>query len=80
MVTNAEKEEVETTRDRAEGLVRSAIAGHPQGAVRRIILYVILGVALVAEFMLGGVPAVAGALCGAGVATLILLAMTDQLA
>jgi hypothetical protein len=58
--------------DQAEAFARNAIAGHPQGAVRRIVLWVVMfgsmgGGILHAEFLL--IAIVAG----------ILLAMTDDL-
>jgi hypothetical protein len=46
VVTNAESEETPTKQEKAEGFARNAIAGHPQGAVRRIILYCALFVFL----------------------------------
>lgn len=40
MVTNAEDPEAPPTRtDRAEAVARNAIAGHPRGSIRRIVLY-----------------------------------------
>lgn len=69
MVTNAEQPEAEPTRaERAEASVRMAVAGHPQGAVRRIILYV-------ATFAL-----IASPFPYTAVVPLGLLAMTDMLA
>ena len=54
--------------------LREIVAGHPQGAIRRIILYVIVAVALLAD---GTVGILAG---GIGLVALLLLAMSDQLA
>lgn len=68
MVTNAEEPEVETTADKAEGLARIVIAGHSQGAVRRIVLYAVLALAIAVD-----VDAVA-------LGALVLLVGTDQIA
>lgn len=57
-----------TVSERAEPVLRSAIAGHPQGAVRRIVLYVVAGALVVSP-----VPVLA-------IVPLLLLALTDQLA
>lgn len=57
-----------TVAEQAEPFLRNAIAGHPQGAVRRIVLYVAAGVLMVSPLpLLAIVP-------------LLLLALTDQLA
>jgi hypothetical protein len=71
MVTLAEEDEVQPSS--VERHVRFAIAGHERGAVRRIILYVIVLVLVIA-----GVWWSYAAI--AAVAALMLLAMTDQLA
>lgn len=58
---------------RLTALARAArllIAGHEFGAVRRIVLYVIAGVSLLA----------AGPIAVLGLTALLLLALTDQLA
>lgn len=54
--------------EQAEPFLREAISGHPQGAVRRILLYV-----AVFALVVSPVPALA-------VVPLTLLALTDQLA
>lgn len=47
MVTNPEHEpDPPTTEERAERALRVAVAGHPQGAIRRIILWCILFAAI----------------------------------
>ena len=67
MVTLAE--EPENNEPKAvERTVRSAIAGHPQGAVRRIVLYLIAF-----GLVISPLPVIA-------VIPLTLLAVTDQLA
>jgi hypothetical protein len=71
--------EAEVRRDKLEAAARMVIAGHPQGAVRRIILYVVLVSCIGLLYALGGVPAAAGALVGSLIAAL-LLALTDNLA
>lgn len=79
MVTNAEDtlDEVESQAERAEGLVRYAISGHQRGAVRRILLYVVVAIALmVASESLAAAPFAAVA----GIGALLLLAVTDQYA
>lgn len=78
MVTNAEVEELETREEWAESLARTVIAGHPQGAVRRITLYVILAALTVLGI---GIDGVVGLGLGAlALVVLMLLAMTDSLA
>lgn len=43
MVTKPERgPEPDTIADEAERALRNAIAGHPQGAIRRIVLYAIM--------------------------------------
>jgi hypothetical protein len=79
MVTLAEEPEVETTKDKAEGAVRSAIAGHPQGAVRRILLYVAVVIAFLALVLFPTSDLVAAMASVVGVASVLLLAVTDQL-
>lgn len=69
MVTIAEEPAPEVTREeRAAEAARVAIAGHPQGAVRRIILYTLTFGLIVCPF-----PPLA-------IVPLALLAMTDVLA
>ena len=68
------KEDEPTPAVRVESGIREVIAGHPQGAVRRIILYAVLGLDLVVT---GALPLVG---LGAGVVLIVLLAATDQLA
>lgn len=72
MVTNAETAEGPPTKEeKAEGIARSVIAGHPQGAVRRIILYVIVGASMVV-----GIEWQAAVV---GIIALMLLLATDSL-
>lgn len=61
-------EDEPTVQEKAEPIVRSLIAGHPEGAVRRIVLYVVAG-----ALVLSPLP-------GLAIIPLLLLAMTDQLA
>lgn len=69
MVTNAMPEDPGLSReDQAEMFARSVVSGHPQGAVRRIVLYMLALVLIVSP-----IPQ-------AAVVPLGLLAMTDQLA
>lgn len=73
MVTKPEREpDPDTIADEAERALRNAIAGHPQGAVRRIVLYIgmfaAMGTAYYVPQML-----VAAIVCG------ILLLATDNL-
>ena len=69
MVTNPEAEEAPPTREeRIEEAARVLIAGHPRGAVRRIILYLLAFALIVSP------------LPGLAVAPLALLALTDALA
>lgn len=74
MVTNPEAQPDEPTkadliREQAEASVRLVVAGSEAGAVRRIILYVVVALALV-----GAPPIVAGL----GLIALLLLGLTDQ--
>jgi len=73
MVTNDTGKNEEDEARQVPSFVRTAVAGHPQGAMRRIILYTVVFVAL------GVSPAglVGGAVIG--IAALTLLALTDQL-
>jgi hypothetical protein len=68
MVTNAEEPEpAYTSSDKVEEALRVAIAGHPRGSVRRIILYAAAFALMATPFPLAaGVP-------------LALLLATDQL-
>lgn len=66
MGTNAEREAPEP--DAREQTIRSVIAGHPQGAVRRIVLYVLAFALIVSPWPM------------AAVVPLALLALTDVLA
>lgn len=72
MGTREDAPETETRADEFIGAFRVAIGGHERAAVRRIILYVILGVLLGVAFVLplAVIPASA---------VLLLLATTDQL-
>lgn len=75
MVTTPEPEKPEPTREeRLEGVGRNLIAGHPRGAVRRIVLYAIVYAAIGA---LGGTMWFFSVI---GMVALTLLALTDQLA
>lgn len=73
MVKNAEVDPGLTREDQAEMFARTVIAGHPQGAMRRIILYFVAFVSLTIGFV---VPAALAVTAGA----LTLLVATDQLA
>ena len=69
-----EENEEEARALTAQRIVRSAVAGHPMGSVRRILLYIIVAVALFADGLGGTIVG------GAGLIALLLLAMSDQLA
>jgi hypothetical protein len=75
MVTNAEDTliEVDSPAERVEHGIRYLIAGHPDGAVRRIILYGIVAVAV-------GVGSVSGIYSAIAIGALLLLALTDNYA
>lgn len=79
MVRNPDEEEVEETRlEHAKFAARLAIAGHEQGAVRRIVMYTALGIIVLGLAASAGVPGmIAG---GFALMLLMLLAMSDQLA
>ena len=63
-----EKSVQEVVAERAEPTFRMVVAGHPQGAVRRILLYILAAALVVAPVpALGSVP-------------IVMLATTDQLA
>lgn len=70
------KDEEPTQADKVESVAREIIAGHPQGSVRRIALYVVafIAFALAAYTPLGTLAFIVGA------AAVILLSSTDQLA
>jgi hypothetical protein len=77
LVTNPDAEPVEPTApERAEAGLRYVIAGHPAGAIRRILLYLVAAVAL---FMLGASTPLGIIGGGLGLIALLLLAMSDQL-
>lgn len=78
IVTNAELEPEDPTRtERAIEAARVLIAGHPQGAIRRIMLYaIVIPAVLVAST--GGTVGLAAAIVANACVTL--LALTDQLA
>lgn len=74
MVTNPEAKPDEPTkadliREQAEANVRLVVAGNEAGAIRRILLYVVVALALV-----GAPPIIAGL----GLIALLLLGLTDQ--
>jgi hypothetical protein len=77
MVTNAEDtlNDEDSTQVRVEHGIRYAIAGHQQGAVRRILLYIVVAIALVFA-----AEALAPIISVAGIGALLLLAVTDQYA
>ena len=77
MGTNADLDEVETTRTKAEHTVRSAIAGHPQGGVRRIVLYLIAYAAVLVAYAAPDLLAFIGLTWA--LLAFTLLATTDQL-
>jgi hypothetical protein len=69
MVTNAEPEEEEQEPEtRVEEAVRAVVAGHPQGAVRRILLYLLVILLVISPFPLLALLPV------------VLLGLTDSLA
>lgn len=72
-----EPQEVETVKDRYVRFGREIIAGEERGAVRRIILYVLVAVALIA---LAGDGLFGLFFGGLGIIALLLLGMTDNLA
>ena len=83
MVTKAEldpKIEGGLLPDKAERAMRSAIAGHPQGAIRRIVLYVTTCIAILVAVLVQAPIAVSVAALSVAFAALLLLAVTDQLA
>jgi hypothetical protein len=75
VVTNAEDtlNDEDSKQVRVEHGIRYLIAGHPDGAVRRIILYGIVAVAV-------GAGSVSGIYAAIAIAALLLLALTDQYA
>ena len=78
MVSNPEQDEQETKADEVEAAARVIIAGHPQGAVRRIVLYIVLALCVFIGIVADGpVGLVSG---GFALVALLLLSMTDQLA
>lgn len=77
MVTIAEQEE--EAPPEAETLIRNIIAGHPQGSVRRIALYVTVALSLVLAATAAPM-AISAAALAVGLTALLLLATTDQLA
>lgn len=70
--TPLDPEQPPTVRERGGRALRLAIAGHPQGAVRRIVLWLVLGLAI----PLTQVSVVA---MYVAMVTGLLLALTDQL-
>ena len=66
-----------TAAVRVESGLREVIAGHPQGAVRRIVLYDVLGVALIVTL---AIPPITGLAVIVAVIAWAMLATTDQLA
>lgn len=68
----------QTVAERAVPVLRNVIAGHPQGAVRRIVLYVIGAASIVASASVGG--GLGLILAVVAVIAVLLLALTDQLA
>lgn len=80
MVTNAEKKDTEETGAKVEHVVRSVIAGHPDGAIRRIVLYSLLLVGIVLIYLLGNGGGLTGAALLGTLFIAYLLGSTDQLA
>jgi len=78
MVSNPEKTTEEKDHAEAEEFIRSVVAGHPQGAVRRIILYIVLGLCIVIGLVTDGIFGLLSG--GFAIVALLLLAMSDQLA
>lgn len=63
--------------DQAEAFARTVLAGHPQGSVRRIVLYLVEVVALLTAVSFGGALGLLFAIIA--VVAALLLALTDQL-
>lgn len=80
MVTTAEGEDPGLSlADQAEMFAREVIAGHPQGAVRRILMW--SGIAAAILVLAVGVGGVVGAVLGVvGMLLVMLMAQTDSLA
>ena len=68
MVTIDDTPDEVTTAQEVDGYIRAAIAGHPHGSIRRIILYGIAIICIVSPYPL------------AALLPVFLLAVTDQLA
>jgi len=66
MVTTPDEEPVVTPAEQAEDVARIILAGHPQGAVRRIVLYLITFTLVLTYPQAAIIP-------------LLLLALTDEL-
>lgn len=67
-----------TREERAAALAREVISGAPNGAVRRILLYIIVATSGLIAIYLGGIG---GAVLGLiAITALLLLGFTDQLA
>jgi hypothetical protein len=77
MVTTPEQEE--EAPPVGETVIRNLIAGHPQGSVRRIALYVTVALSLVLAATAAPMAISVTALA-VGLTALLLLATTDQLA
>lgn len=75
-----QKELPPTRREITEGWVRSAIAGAPNGSLRRIVLYLVVAVALGLNIGLSGLLLFSAIVSVVGLIALLLLAVTDKLA
>jgi hypothetical protein len=64
--------------ERVETGIRTVLAGHPRGAIRRIVLYLVVVIFSIAGIGIGGTL---GLILGAiSIGALTILAATDQLA
>jgi hypothetical protein len=79
MVTNDTHSTTTEEPKKGEALARNFIAGHPQGSVRRIALYVTVALSLVLAATAAPM-AISAAALAVGLTALLLLATTDQLA
>jgi hypothetical protein len=62
--------------EQAEPIIRNIISGHPQGAIRRTVLYLVLGITgLIATMVDGWIGLSAGAFA---LTAFLLLAMSDN--
>lgn len=76
-MTNADVEEPVDVHQHASEVARTVIAGHPQGSVRRIVLYVTTAVFAVGGYAVGGLAGLA--LGSVALIALLLLGFSDDL-